>query len=359
MKSIWIAAGGTGGHISPAVSLAYEFSNRGASVTLITLPKNTDYPDIKSLVFHPSINVVTYPAPLMPTRPKPFLYFLPRMLQCWFTLRQHNKMQQPEPIIGMGGYPSFPATLFAKWNKIPLFLCEQNSVHGKITRLMQKYAQKVFLSFPQKDYKENEVLTGNPIRAIFSNEPKNKQKTKTPVKRDNRPILFFIGGSQGAKDLNQLYLYMTQNEMLEEYKIIISTGKKDYEMMKQNARTGDEVYSFIENMPATLKASAFIIARAGSSTIFEGLWAKRPMVFLPYPFATDDHQKINALHIQDLKVAEIIDLRPFNAAKAAEQLLTILSDKKYSEKEINRQFKDLPFPEKAQSAIADLVLSAI
>ncbi|MDH5721239.1 MAG: glycosyltransferase [Spirochaetia bacterium] len=323
-KTIWIAAGGTGGHISPAVSLSEKFISKDWQVIFFTLQKDLDYPDIRDLNNNKKIEFVAYPAPKLPKGIKSLIMFIKKMISCQRILNQWKTLYPPRFVLGLGGYPSFPLLFWAKRKKLPYFLAEQNAVYGRITKLMKKGAKLLFLSFPKENLQVNEIVTGNPIRKIFK---KYKIKKASPKKSDIKKILM-IGGSQGAKDMNRLFLEIIKDPFFDKFLITISTGQKEYSQLAKYSSKNRIIFDFIVDMPNELQKNNLIISRAGSGSVFEILWAKKPAVFLPYPFAVYNHQKENALAIKKEGLAECIDLHPFDSIYAKEQIKTLIESKK-------------------------------
>ncbi len=328
-KTMFIAAGGTGGHISPGVALAETFAESGNPVTFFTLEKNRDYPDIKRLMEQKIARVVFYPAPRIPQNPLQLLTFLREFSLCRRYIREAAAQTRPDAVIGMGGYPSFPLLWYARRQRLPYFLCEQNAQPGLITRLMSRKAKQVFLSFPKSKYAENELLVGNPLRAAFRYQP------SLPEPGQGWRRILMIGGSQGAANLNSLYLAMAEDPFFAASEITVSTGNSQYEAIKSAARRQDRIFAFIENMPEELRRCDLVISRAGSGTLFEIAWSGRLCILLPYPFAADDHQRANADLMEQEKLGFTIDIRPFSTQAAIARLKDICQSPEFSERQKN------------------------
>ncbi|MDH5716129.1 MAG: UDP-N-acetylglucosamine--N-acetylmuramyl-(pentapeptide) pyrophosphoryl-undecaprenol N-acetylglucosamine transferase [Spirochaetia bacterium] len=321
IKTAFISAGGTGGHISPAVSITEKLISRGWQVVFFTLEKDLSYPDFDKLKKSKQFELVSYPAPRFPSSIKNIMIFPGKLFRALGILNQWAKVYPPKFALGLGGYPSFPLLFWARKKQISYFMAEQNAVSGRITKLMSKKAKGVFLSFPVLSLRKNEYFTGNPIRNIFKTYKGRKRKIqKTPK------VILMIGGSQGAENINQLYLEMIKDTYFSKIKLILSTGINNYEKMKGKKRTNDLMYSFIEDVPKALMNCDLIVSRAGSGSIFEILWAKKPSILLPYPYAVYNHQKYNALKLTELGMAEIIDIRPFDPEKAKEKIKEIIQE---------------------------------
>ena len=129
--------------------------------------------------------------------------------------------------------------------------------------------------------------------------------------------ILLIGGSQGASDINHLYLKMSQNPVFKDIIFTLVTGEKKLTEIKSIApRKQDKIVGFIQDMCSALLENDLIIARSGSGTVFEIISVRKPVIFLPYPYATHDHQRKNALYTENHGLAKIIDIRPFQVNKA-------------------------------------------
>lgn len=355
-KTIWIAAGGTGGHISPAVALFEEFKQKGFRVIFFTLPKNENYPDIIYLKESDDAEVITYQAPLIPSNPLKLFVFIRDMFSCFLQLRKTRRLAPPSAVIGMGGYPSFPAVLFARLKRLPYYLCEQNSNHGMITRLMSKKAELVFHSFPPEKKHGNELYSGNPLRRLFrvANGTFNLRRVSYPL----RTVLIF-GGSQGSNDLNRLYLHMKEDKAFRNIKFILVSGIREFTTIISESREHDEVYDFVQDMPSLLNRADFVICRAGSGTLFELVWSGRPALLIPFPHATDDHQYYNALYLEEKNCVLIANERPFDLFEATEKVLRIVkSEEMFKEMAANMR-KNPPLKLDAHRTIPDTIIEDI
>ncbi len=321
--TLLIAAGGTGGHIAPGVSIAEEWLAQGGRVILATLMKNIDFPDLVRIARHEAVSLVVYDAPRLAKNPRYWWNFFKRFRSAYQLVKQASETERTAAIVGMGGYSSFPAVVYAIFNRLPLFLCEQNARWGIVTRLARFFARKVFLAFPAAEkLPQKFIVTGNPLRSVFQN-------AKAPKKAlPGRQTIFFVGGSQGAQDINALYLAFCLSGESKKYRCIVSTGPQQHTEIARAARRGDEIYPFIVDIPGTLLAADFVVARCGSGTLSELVWAQKPAFLIPYPFAAADHQRANADAVLDQLDCVIFDERPFKVEAALTSLLGFLQSRK-------------------------------
>lgn len=320
--TLLIAAGGTGGHIAPGISIAEEWLRSGGRVILATLVKNVEYPDIIRLARNEAVSIVAYDAPRLVRNPLKLWAFFKSFRSAYRLVRQASAAENTAAIVGMGGYSSFPAVAYAILNRLPLFLCEQNARWGIVTRLARYFARRIFLAFPARHkLPQKFVVTGNPLRSVFQN-------AKAPKKTASRTrTIFFIGGSQGAQDINALYQAFCAAPAARNYRCIVSTGPQQHAEILHAARRGDDVRPFIVDMPETLLAADFVVARCGSGTLSELVWAGKPAFLLPYPFAAANHQRANADAVASELDCMVFDERPFRADAALSALLGFLQSR--------------------------------
>lgn len=320
-KTLLIAAGGTGGHITPGISIAEHWLNSGGNIILATLMKNIDYPDIVRLARNENVTIVAYDAPRLTKNPLQLPAFFRRFRSAYKLVKQAATAEGANAVLGMGGYSSFPAVAYAILNRKPLFLCEQNAHWGMVTRFGKFFARRVFLSFSEtKKLAGKFIVTGNPLRAMFG-EKTSKQRGASAKKQ-----ILFIGGSQGATDINALYLSFIASPTAAKFSCTVAAGPAGFAALKPQARKSDSILPFIEDMPAAYLAADYIVARCGSGTLFEILWSQKPAFLLPYPFAAADHQRANAEAMKPQMPCVIFDERPFDKQKALQAFVAFLQN---------------------------------
>lgn len=319
--TLLIAAGGTGGHINPGVSIAETWLQDGGRVIFATLGRNLDYPDIITLARNEAVTIVAYDAPKLTINPLKIVAFLKRFRAAYRLIRQVARGEKAVAVLGMGGYSSFPAVAYAFCNRVPLFLCEQNARWGIVTRIARFIARRIFLSFaPSARLAAKYIVTGNPLRSVFSRVKRPAVKSA----KAKQKTIFFVGGSQGAHDINALYRAFAAHPDAKKYRCIVSAGPAQHNEVKAYARKIDDIRPFVTDMPETLIAADYAVARCGSGTLFELVWAGKPAFLLPYPHAAADHQRANAEAIRHELPCEICDIRPFDVATALAALLHFL-----------------------------------
>lgn len=356
--SIAIAAGGTGGHISPAVSILLHLLNKHSTEKVnfffFTLHKNKDYADIIAVSKLAKVKVIYYSAPKIPKNPKELILFFKHLYFCVQSIRKSNLQIPIRLCIGTGGFPSFPLIFWSLLKRVPYCLCEQNKLMGFANKIMSLRAKKVFLSFPQKKYKTQEVFTGNPLRQPFWTLPKVPQKVSPQIKN-----ILILGGSQGASQLNNIYLLLIYLPEFKDTNFTVSTGPQDYKEILKKARIQDTILPFIHDVKNALLQHNLIISRAGSSSLFEIIWSQKPSILIPYPYASNQHQKENAYFLKKQKVAEVIDIEPFSEESAIKKIQYLFKSDFYKNAQTRYLEQTQCLPINAHETISQHIMSIL
>ncbi len=330
---IILTAGGTGGHVFPAESLAEELSARGYELALITDSRGKDN-------YHGKLGEITNYSVLAGALVGKSKWFKIKslfktgigVLQAALILLK----KKPICVVGFGGYASFPCCMAAILLGIDLVIHEQNSVMSRTNRFLSKYATFIGQSFNNVKYTPShtkKILTGMPIR---KNIAELNKRIYTPYNDKNKIQLLIIGGSQGAKifgDIIPAAVCMLPEKIQKRMQIFHQCRKDDIESIK--AAYGDclaelTISHFFENMADLYAQTSLIISRAGASSIAEITATKLPSVIIPLPTAADDHQTTNALAIEENKAGYVIAQKDFTS----EKLCTLLSDVLTKENEL-------------------------
>ena len=302
-KNILIIGGGTGGHISPGIAIYEKVSADGAMNPFFLTVKE----DMKLGTFNDikQDKLFTYKAPALTKNPFKIPFFIIRFIGSVLKAMRLIKKNDILAVIGMGGYTSAPALVAAKLLKTPIFLCEQNSVPGKVTLVFEKYCEMIFGTFPDAvtyfKMPEKYLHCGNPIRGnILVETPKNEAKKSFNLGHCDK-IILVIGGSQGALKLNNLILGLkkTYPREFKNIGIIWSTGDFSYEEFKFRSQNEIEAGStflspYIKKIGKAYRACDIAISRSGAGVMMELAAAGVPSILIPYPFAAMDHQSKNA-----------------------------------------------------------------
>ncbi|MCK5889521.1 MAG: undecaprenyldiphospho-muramoylpentapeptide beta-N-acetylglucosaminyltransferase [Methylococcales bacterium] len=294
-QRIVIMAGGTGGHIFPALAVALFLKEKGWDVSWIGSQQGME----NKIVSAQSIEIDWLPVAGIRGKGLSTKFFsairLIKSLGYAFKIFRHRK---PSVVLGFGGYVAGPGGLVASLLNIPLVIHEQNRVVGTTNRLLSKRADKVLEAFPQSFLTQiNAICTGNPLRNHFLNFPA-KNIWNEDQQRNFRILI--IGGSQGAKILNeQVPLALSQ---LKNIDVIHQTGAAAFEQVSvqyDSHAMKVQVVAFIEDIAESYQWADMIICRSGAMTVSEVAAAGLPAIFIPLPHAIDDHQTANARYLTD------------------------------------------------------------
>jgi len=211
---------------------------------------------------------------------------------------------RPKLIFSKGGYGALPVVLCAKILRIPVFIHESDVVPGLANKIAGKWAKKIFISFPRTEYFPlgKTILAGNPIRTEILDGSKEEAKKLFEL-TFGKPVILFLGGSQGAQAINDFVLRIL-NMILKDFEIIHQCGRENFNEVKNEARVVIEEgltryyhpYPFLneDELKHAYAAADFIVSRAGSGSIFEIAAVGKPSVLVPLPSAAADHQSKNA-----------------------------------------------------------------
>jgi UDP-N-acetylglucosamine--N-acetylmuramyl-(pentapeptide) pyrophosphoryl-undecaprenol N-acetylglucosamine transferase len=313
-KKILIMAGGTGGHIFPALAIAKELKERGAVVEWLG-GKNA----MESRLV-PRHGYKFHGVSSSGLRGKNLLVILKAffLLGCGFFQTVIIFINyRPNIVIGMGGYASGIGGLISKLFFVPLFIHEQNSVPGTTNRLLSRLACKCFQAF-EDTFPESAgaITTGNPI--LFNPIPKNRPKS---VKN-----LLVLGGSLGAKKINQ-----TIPQIKTCVNIWHQTGENHLEevrvLYKKSQHYGAKIEPFIENMAEAYAWADLVISRAGAMTISELIASNSLAILIPFPYAIDNHQKINAEILSKNEAGILLEEENLNPEAIDREIEALSKDK--------------------------------
>lgn len=327
-KTVILAAGGTGGHIFPALSLGKHLIDSGKNVLLITDERfyNIDarYKDIK--VF--KIKAGSMSGTILKKIKGLFKNLLGLLRSTWI-LKKHK----PDLVIGFGGYPSFPTMIAAGLCNVDSYIHEQNSTCGRVNKIFLSKVKKIATSFEtvlgiEDKYRNKIILTGNPVREEIIKARENKffYDTKSPIK------ILVIGGSQGAKIFSQVIpeaIMLLSEDIKSRLMIMQQCRKEDVKEVRQfyidNSIDAD-IDSFFNNMNERLSMANIVIARSGASTIAELTVVGRPSILIPFKYAMDDHQTHNAKYLEKKNASIMINEDEFTPQTLYNQILALIMD---------------------------------
>tara|TARA_B110000008_G_scaffold131705_1_gene133852 strand:+ start:947 stop:1972 length:1026 start_codon:yes stop_codon:yes gene_type:complete len=315
-KKILIMAGGTGGHIFPALAIAKELKERDAEVEWLG-SKNAM--ESKLVPRHGYKFHGVFSSGL---RGKNLLTILKAIFLLSFGFIQTVGIfikYRPNIVIGMGGYASGIGGLISKFFFVPLYIHEQNTIPGTTNRLLSRLACKCFQAFENTFPEDLEAITtGNPI--LFNPIPKNKPKS---VKN-----LLILGGSLGAKKINQ-----TIPQIKAPLNIWHQTGEDHLEEVrasyKNSLHSEAKIEPFIGNMAEAYAWADLVVCRAGAMTVSELIASNSLAILIPFPYAIDNHQKVNAEILSKNKASILLEEENLNSEAIDREIEALNKDKLY------------------------------
>jgi UDP-N-acetylglucosamine--N-acetylmuramyl-(pentapeptide) pyrophosphoryl-undecaprenol N-acetylglucosamine transferase len=322
-KHFVLAAGGTGGHMVPAASLAAELGKRGHHVSLISDARGVRFPGLFD-----GVQTHVLPAGRLAGGPIGWAKAMRAMVAGRTLAIELYKHQKPAAVIGFGGYPALPALLAAFSQGIPTAVHEQNAVLGRVNRLVAGRVDAIATSYADVErlkerYRAKAHLVGNPVRA----EVLALRSQPYPLLEEDGIFRVLVtGGSQGASVLSQVVpdgLSLLPVSFRRRLQVTHQARIEDIDMARAKyaeLSIAAELATYLPDMPEQLAWAHLVIARAGASTLAELTVAGRPAILVPLPSATDDHQTVNAREMTAAGGARTIDQRAFTPVELAKQM---------------------------------------
>ena len=226
------------------------------------------------------------------------------------------KHQAPDVVVGFGGYVSLPLGLAAYVSRTPLVLHEQNSVPGLANRILSRWARSVGVTYENSvrhlRRSDRVTLTGNPVRPAVLAADGDRGRQRLGLRADATVLLVF-GGSRGARHLNERMIELAQRLVADPaLEIVHVAGRIEAESVREHiasvpgAQDAYHVFEYIDDMGDAIAAADLVIARAGATSIAEITAIGRASILVPYPYATDDHQTLNARTLAQARAAEVV-----------------------------------------------------
>jgi UDP-N-acetylglucosamine--N-acetylmuramyl-(pentapeptide) pyrophosphoryl-undecaprenol N-acetylglucosamine transferase len=335
---IIISGGGTGGHVYPAIAIANEFKERHPDASILFVGAIGKM-EMKSVPEAGYEIVGLWISGLQRRLSLSNLAFPFKLMVSYFKARSIVKRFKPDVVVGTGGYASGPMMLAATQRRIPSLIQEQNSYAGLTNKRIGEKAQKVCVAYPGMEKyfpREKLVFTGNPVRKdILNLESKRMQALNHFSFAPEEKTLLIIGGSLGARTINQSVLGGIDKLIDARVQVIWQTGKMYYESIKAQIVDKDlrrmRVYDFLKQMDLAYAVSDVVVSRAGALSISELCLAKRAAILVPSPNVVEDHQTKNALSLSNQNAAVLI-----RDGEAKEKLVTEAMKLLYDDQRCNK-----------------------
>ncbi len=327
MKII-VTAGGTMGHINPALAIIEEFQKHEQNLEILYIGTHNRME--KELI--PSLNIPYESIMIYGFTKNIFLdikniFCINKALQ-----KCRNIMQQfqPDVVIGVGGYVTYPVIKAAHELKIKTFIHEQNSIPGKSNKIIAKYADIIGITFlKSKEYFKTTgkiIYTGHPCGA----------KAKTIKKKDkrelgispNKPLVTFVAGSLGSDSLNNKVKNYLTKLADKSYEVCYITGNMHYQefMKKSQFPQNVHIFPYIEQLPGLLKISDLVISRAGAASLAEIVALEVPALIIPSPNVANNHQFYNAKELEDKGCIKLLEENKITSTSLATTIEDLLND---------------------------------
>lgn len=360
-KKIIIAGGGTGGHIFPAIAIANALKKEDPAIEILfvgakgkmemeKIPQaGYQIEGLDIAGFNRSSLIKNIGLPV-------------KLIKSFLQVRRIINRFKPDACVGVGGYSSYPVLRFAQLKKIPTFIHEANSFGGKTNMLLSKKAARVFTGtdgmesfFPA----EKILITGNPVRLSIVNSQISREEALLSFGlHPDKKTIFITGGSLGAKSINEAIASHLEEFEKNNLQLIWQTGKLFSKEAKERTEGRNNIWTrdFISNMEAAYAASDVVISRSGAMSVAELCVAGKAVIFVPFPYAAEDHQSVNARKLADKQAALMIKDSEAQRILAGQAIALALNDQKREELSNNIKKQKII---NADSVIANEILKLI
>ena len=339
MKII-VSAGGTGGHIYPALAIINKFKEKEPNTEFLYIGTHNRME--KDLI--PKRNIPYEELEIYGFSKKDILLDIKNVFLINKATKKCLKIMKdfkPDIVLGIGGYVTYPVINAAHKLGIKTFIHEQNSHPGKTNLALQKKADLIGVSFEKsassfKNAKGEIFYSGNPCgENALSLEPMKKSSLGLS---EDKKLVVVVAGSLGSASVNEKMTEFLSNAKEYDYEILYITGKSLYDEFTKDKNFPENVklLPYLDNLPALLKNTDLIVTRAGASTMSEILSLNLPAIFIPSPYVANNHQYYNALEIKNNGGGEIIEEKDLTSIELANKIKEVLKDeKRYKEMKEN------------------------
>lgn len=362
IERVMIAGGGTGGHLFPGVAVVEELRRRNPTVEVVFVGtargvENRVLSKLGERLEHVEV---------WPLKGRTWfgriraLFRLPlACLQAFRLLRRYR----PEVVIGVGGYAAGPVVLMAAFLRIPTALLEQNATIGLTNRLLGNVVKRAYIAFPETTavFGEHRArVVGNPVRRGFVEAARLAHADPDRFQSECTELLV-LGGSQGAQVLNRVVPealgILKDRGILGNFKVVHQSGegmKEEVQHAYQRARVNADVVGFIDDVARAYIGASLVIARAGATTLAELCAIGRASVLVPYPYASDNHQFVNAKALEKAGASLTLVQAELTADRLAARLCALLTNSAERRRMANAA-RMLGKPDAAAAIVDDLL----
>ena len=327
---ILVSAGGTGGHIYPALAIIDKFREKEHDLDIIYV--GTTNRMEKDII--PEYNIKYVPIEIYGLTKNIIhdikdIYLIKKDINKMVKLMKEFK---PDIVLCIGGYVTYPVIIAAKKLGIKIFMHEQNAIPGKVNKFTEKYASLIGVSFKESiDYFKNKNVfySGNPTSSRAISISKVNRESLGFDK--NKKLIVMVAGSLGSSSINNKCKSFLKNIKDKDYQVLYITGKNFYdEFIKDEYPSNVIIKPYIDNLPGILKDSDLLITRAGASTIAEVLALNIPSIFIPSPYVANNHQYYNALSLKNNNCGMMLEEKDFTDESLINMIDDIFKDENYN-----------------------------
>jgi UDP-N-acetylglucosamine--N-acetylmuramyl-(pentapeptide) pyrophosphoryl-undecaprenol N-acetylglucosamine transferase len=321
-----IAGGGTGGHLFPGIAIANEFMARNSAtrVIFVSTGNRLEKAVLSKAGFDlRSIQIAGLKGRGIWNQMKSVLKIPGAILAALGLIKNFS----PDLAVGLGSYSAGPVVIGAWLRRIPIAIHEQNILPGITNRILARFADRIYISFENTKSRLNEAKvfwTGNPVRQELLESGGRSQEDPAPDNHQSRFTVLIIGGSQGAHSINMAIIEAL--DRLQDKKglhFVHQTGEADEQMVEDAYRqkaVSARAQAFFDNMARQYRQADLMICRAGATTVAEITALGKAVIFIPFPYAADNHQMLNAIDLANDGAAEIIAEKDLNGKLLSEKI---------------------------------------
>lgn len=327
--NIIISAGGSGGHIYPALAIVEEFKKREKNVNILYIgTHNRMEKDIvpKKGIPYESLEIYGFTKDIKRDIKNVFL-IRKALKKCMKIMKEFK----PDVVIGVGGYVTYPVIKTAKKLEIKTFIHEQNSRPGKVNYLVSRYADVVGITF-----KSSSIFLKKAKKIVYTGHPSldgalnTKKIDKTMLGFSvSKKLVVYVAGSLGSSSLNQKMLDFLNSDLHSSYEILYIVGSnvnvEDFKKKMKNQK-GIKIVPYFDNLPGIMASSDLVISRAGAGTLFEIIGLEKPSIIIPSPNVANNHQYYNAKELEEKKIIEVIEEKEITKEVLAEKIELLLNN---------------------------------
>lgn len=358
---ILIAGGGTGGHLFPGIAIAEIFAQDapGTRVMFVSSGRAIEETLLAKTPYEKKcISVEGIKGKNLFSKMAALTRVPGGLIQAFRLLRGFS----PQVVIGMGAYSAGPVVVAAWMCGIHRVICEQNSLPGLTNRLLARFAERIYVAFPDSGFKEAYQpkirFTGNPVRRAISGAEAPKERRENPSD-EAHPVftVLILGGSQGAHGINVAVLdsvmYLNHPE---KFRFIHQSGSGDLDEVRKvylQMRIDATVAAFFDDMAALYQVADLVICRSGATTVAELTVAAKAVIFIPFPHAADNHQVVNARALVADGAAEMIEETDLSGELLARRI-AYYAENPEARREMGKKMRKFSHPDAARRIVDDI-----